>query len=79
MPRYQHPLNQHTIRIGYIGPFFWSLLFGALYFLVKGIYKHFFLYVILAFFTIGISMLIYPFRARKIVERHYLEKGYERI
>jgi len=78
MATYKHPLNGHRVKVGSLGPFLGALVFGALYFLYKGSVKHFFLYILLAPLTLGLSMLLYPFKARAILERMYLEKGYKR-
>ena len=79
MATFQNPMNNHSVAVGTIGPFIWTLLFGALYFLVKGSLKHFLLSIILAALTVGISWLIYPFFAPRILRNMYLEKGYRQI
>lgn len=54
----------------------WTLLFGSFYFMFKGNWKHFFISFFAACFTAGISWLIYPFFAKKIMRNYYLEKGW---
>ena len=60
-------------------PFLWCLLFGCLYFAVKGIWSHVFISFVLALCTAGISWLIYPFFARSIVYKAYARKGWQEI
>ena len=55
------------------------LLFGPLYFLTKGIYKHAIISFIAACCTLGLSMWIYPFFLRGIVEKWYLHRGWTQV
>ena len=59
------------------GSVFCSFLFGWMYYLVKGVYKHAVLAFILAFATVGISLFVYPFFTRRIMHEYYLKTGYE--
>jgi hypothetical protein len=77
MARYQNPDNGFTEEANH--PFLWTLLFGVFYFAVKGIWAHAAIAFICAFFTFGISWLIYPFFARGIVEKHYLRQGWVKL
>ena len=65
---------------GYIeeatAPWLWTLLFGPIYFAVKGIWTHFAAGILLGLVTYGISWLIYPFFANGIVKTHYFRKGW---
>lgn len=54
----------------------WTLLFGSLYFAVKGIWSHAVVSLILAVVTAGLSWLVYPFFAAGIVRAHYLRQGW---
>ena len=60
-------------------PFLWCLLFGALYFAVKGVWAHVFIYIVVAMCTVGLSMLIYPFFARSIVYKSYAKRGWQQV
>jgi hypothetical protein len=53
-------------------------LFGPLYFLLKGVWVHALLSLILAIPTVGVSWLLYPFFAHDIVETSYLRRGWIR-
>ena len=79
MATFENPMNNYRVTVGTFGPFFWCLLFGPLYFLVKGSLKHFLLSILLAIITLGICWLIYPFFAPGIIRNMYLEKGYRII
>jgi hypothetical protein len=61
-------------------PALWSFIFGAFYFIFKGIWIHAVIYVLLAIATGGIGLIlvwvIYPFFANSIVENHYLKNGW---
>ena len=73
--KYRNPQNDYVETIS---PFcwLWTLLFGAIYFAVKGVWTHFVVGIILAVITVGISWLIYPYFAKSILQKHYLKQGY---
>ena len=52
------------------------MLFGCIYFAAKGVWTHAVAGLILAIATGGISWVIYPFFAGKIMRTHYLRKGW---
>jgi len=54
----------------------WCLLFGFIYFAVRGVWTHAIAAFILAILTLGISWLIYPFFANDIMRTHYLRRGW---
>ena len=54
----------------------WVLLFGGIYFAVKGVWTHAVAGILAAFCTCGLSWLIYPFFADQIMRTHYLRKGW---
>jgi hypothetical protein len=57
----------------------WCLLFGILYFAVKGCWVHVLVGLILALLTFGISWLVYPFFAGSIVRHSYLRAGWTEV
>lgn len=57
--------------------FLWSLLFGPFYFAYVGIWDSAIVSGILAVCSGGISVLIYPFFAEKIIVQTYLKKGWK--
>tara|TARA_B100000886_G_C20161534_1_gene382276 strand:- start:201 stop:440 length:240 start_codon:yes stop_codon:yes gene_type:complete len=54
----------------------WVLLFGPLYWVVRGVWSHAIAHFILALFTFGIAHLIYPFFTYSILRKSYLKKGW---
>ena len=72
--RFQNPANGYTEQVGV--PWVWCLLFGCIYFAVKGIWTHAVAALLLALLTAGFSWLVYPFFTRSIVEKHYLRSGW---
>jgi hypothetical protein len=72
--KFRNPTNGYTEAVG--TPWLWCLLFGCLYFAVKGIWTHAVAALAAALLTFGLSWLIYPFFARAIVEKHYLRSGW---
>jgi hypothetical protein len=76
--RFKHPVNGYTVRVSPLA-WFWVLLFGAIYFAVKGVWTHFFGSILLAMCTFCISWLIYPFFAKGIMRNHYLSQGWIQV
>ncbi|MGD9724777.1 MAG: hypothetical protein AB7M05_08615 [Alphaproteobacteria bacterium] len=72
--RFRNPANGYEEEISNAG--LWCLLFGCVYFAVKGVWTHAVAAFVLAVLTVGLSWLIYPFFARRILETHYLRKGW---
>lgn len=60
-------------------PALWCFLFGGIYFLVKGVFRHFFLFFLFAVCTIGISLFVYPFFAKSILRAHYGRMGWQEV
>jgi len=70
-----HPLNNHPEEI-YEG-FSWPcLLFGFMWYLVKGMFGWAIINFLVAGFTFGISLLIFPFFANNHRKESLLKKGY---
>src|SRR6266478_708588 len=75
--RFQNSSNFYVEQVSL--PFLWTLLFGPLYFAVKGVWTHAIVSAIVGICTFGLSWLIYPFFASKIMRTHYLRKGWIEI
>ena len=69
------PAGQREIVLSRV--FLWSLLFGPFYFAYLGIWDSAVVSGILAVFSGGISILIYPFFAERIIVETYLKKGWK--
>jgi len=72
-------INQNGYKETTNNSFLWTLLFGTLYFLLKGIWIHAIISLILAIFTWGLSWLIYPFFSKNIIINHYLKNGWKLV
>ncbi len=70
--RFKNPLNGYVEEV--TAPWLWTLLFGTIYFAVRGVWTHAVVSLIFAVCTAGISWLIYPFFATGIFRRYYLQK-----
>jgi len=71
-----NPLNNYSESISYFDTFTSTLLFGVLYFAYRRVWNHFFIGLILAITTMGISWLIYPFFSYWMIKKHYLRNGW---
>ncbi|MFZ1989932.1 MAG: hypothetical protein WAW96_09190 [Alphaproteobacteria bacterium] len=70
--RFRNPANDYEESTN--AAWLWCLLFGPLYWLVKGIWSHALLQLVLSCFIL--PWLVYPFFAGAIVRSHYLRKGW---
>jgi len=71
----ESPTGQRKIDLSNV--FLWTLLFGSFYFAYLGIWDSAIVSGILAVFSGGISILIYPFFAKRIIVETYLKKGWK--
>ena len=77
MPQYfENPTNGYHELATDSASWLWCLLFGPIYFAVKGIWTHAVVSFILALCTFGVSHFLYPFFVYTIVEGHYRRKGW---
>jgi len=72
---FRNPSNNHTETIPALA-WLWTLLFGVIYFAIRGVWTHTLVSLILAIMTAGISWLIYPFFTTRILRNYYLKKGW---
>ncbi len=75
--KFQNPTNGYIEEASM--PFLCTLLFGCLYFAIKGIWTHFVVSLVLAICTCGLSWLIYPFFVKEILRTHYKRQGWKEI
>lgn len=75
--KFKNPTNGYVEEVS--SPGLWVLLFGFIYFAVKGVWTHAVAGLVLACFTFGISWLIYPFFASDIMRKHYLKQGWAEV
>lgn len=79
MSMYQNPANGYTEKVSTNASWFWCLLFGTLYFMFNGIWKHAIISLFLSLLTGGISWLIYPFFVYGIIDAHYQRLGWVKL
>lgn len=73
---YRHPGNSYEEQI-YTGfSWLWVILFGPLYWIVRGVWTHALASFILAVCTAGLSWLVYPFFTYSILRHHYNKMGW---
>jgi hypothetical protein len=75
---FENPANGYKEGVSSVA-WLWCLLFGFIYFAVKGVWRHVLIYIVLTIITAGISWLIYPFFAKKIVENNYRRLGWQEV
>ena len=75
---FRHPHSHDIVHAATKFSWLWVLLVGPFYFVAKGMWGHGILYTILAFFTHGVSGLIYPFLTYAVVKSHYRKAGWRR-
>ena len=76
--KFKNPSNGYVEEVSSL-VWLWVFLFPGFYFGFKGVWSHFFLGLILALFTYGISIFIYPFFAVSIMQNNYLRRGWIQI
>lgn len=79
MELFRNPNNDYTEAASSHLSWLWCLLFGCIYFLARGNYRHMLLSFLFAVFTFGFSHLIYPFFVYPINDAYYLRKGWKKM
>jgi hypothetical protein len=69
------PTGQREVKLSRV--FLWTLLFGPFYFAWLGIWDSALVSGVLAVISGGISILIYPFFAERIIVETYKKKGWK--
>ena len=75
--KFQNPSNDYIEESAGALSWLWCLLFGPIYFLVKGNFFHALISFILAICTFGVSHLIYPFFVYGVNRTYYLKRGWK--
>ena len=73
---FENPSNGYREEASGFFSWLWCFLFGPIYFLVNGNYRHAIASFLFAIVTFGASWLVYPFFVYGINRRHYLRKGW---
>ncbi len=74
---FMNPANGHVEQIN--NAWAWVLIFGCIYFAAKGVWTHAVAALLAAVATGGLSWLVYPFFAKRIMRTHYLRKGWRAV
>ena len=72
--KFENPANGYQEEATNCG--LWCFLFGPFYFAAKGVWTHAFISAGAALATGGLSWIVYPFYATRIVRTNYLRKGW---
>lgn len=72
----KHPSSGEVVKAAGNFSWLWAFLFGPFYFGYKGLWGHALLYMFAAFVTLGLSWFVYPFFAKHLVIRRYVEMGW---
>ena len=73
--KFRNPSNNYEEEVSR-NTWLWCLLFGCFFFVYKGVWIHAIIGLACAIATSGISWLIYPFFAKKIMINNYRQKGW---
>jgi hypothetical protein len=73
---FRNPVNGTTITVDKSSSFSLSLLFGCFYLAYKEVWLYAGIWLVLAFFTYGLSWFILPFFAYRIIVDSYRRKGW---
>ena len=74
--RFKNPANEYIEDASSKLSWLWVLLFGPIYWAVRGVWRHCFTHLVLALVSFGIAHLIYPFFTYGILEKHYRKMGW---
>lgn len=74
---FKNPNNDYVESAGGSMSWLWVLLFGPIYWAVKGVWRHFVAHLFLAPITLGLAHLVYPFFVYAILKKHYLRMGWK--
>ena len=73
---FQHPHSDYVEESATQVSWLWVLLFGPLYWVIRGVWRHAVAHFVLALVTGGIAWLVYPFFTYSILRTHYLRQGW---
>lgn len=83
--KFYNPHNGHSRTVG-DGAYWWPLLFGPIYFLIRGAWPAFLVLLVidgvigvLAFPLVFVVNFIVAFFTRRIMKAHYLSRGYQLV
>ena len=74
--KFKNKTNGYIENVSTPFSWLWVLLFGPIYWVVKGVWRHAILHFFLFLISLGILHLIYPFFTYSILRKHYLKNGW---
>lgn len=77
MTTFRNPANDFTQTVNGTTAFLGCLFFGPLFFVSKNAWKHAVISAFAAPMTFGLSWIIYPFFAHRLIEHAFLERGWQ--
>ena len=77
--QFKNPQNGHVESSSGPLSWLWCFLFGPIYFLFKGNYRHALIHFLIFWPTFGISLIVYPFFVYTINRNHYLRMGWIKV
>ena len=76
---FRHPTNGYIERGATRWAWLWTLLFGPLYFVYKGLWGHAIVCFLLAIPTLWLSTVAYALIASRLVNGHYRQRGWHDV
>ncbi len=76
--KFKNPENDQIDEISELA-WLWVFFFGVFYFLLKGVWTHAAGWLLLAPITAGISLFVYAYYAKDIMEKHYQGMGWIQV
>ncbi len=77
--QFKNPSNNYPEEVSSKISWLWCLLFGPIYWIYKGIWRHAIIHLILAIITAGGASLVYPFFTYKIIRNHFNRIGWVNV
>lgn len=72
MIHFDHRFSDKTVNFTFFNCLLYGFLFQWFYFLYHRCYNHFIMSFILFWFSFGVTGLIYPFFAFRVLREHYI-------
>ena len=77
--QFKNPSNNYIEKVSSSFSWLWCCLFGPIYWIYKGIWRHAIIHLILVVITAGGVSLIYPFFTYKIIRNHFNKIGWVKV
>ena len=77
--KFENAENNHVEEVSGRLSWLWVLLFGPIYWVIKGIWRHAVAHLVLAIISAGLIHFIYPFFTYGIIKKHFLRLGWKQV